>query len=76
MTGPGAPAPLTIPRDALVARVLAETAPVVVIEGPPGTGKSQLLAEIARVLGVPVALGPEPPTAVPAVWDVPHVAQF
>lgn len=75
MTGPGAPAPLTIPRDALVARVLAETAPVVVIEGPPGTGKSQLLAEIARVLGVPVALGPEPPTTVPAVWDVPHVAQ-
>lgn len=75
MTGRGAPAPLTIPRGTLVARVLAESAPIVVIEGPPGIGKSRLLAEIARALGATVASDVKPPGGPLVLWDVPHVAQ-
>ncbi|WP_448956488.1 response regulator transcription factor [Labrys neptuniae] len=72
---PAVPALSTLPRDALIARVLASSAPVIVIEASAGMGKSMLLRQIARRLGQPIHIGEtapglsEPGTII--LWDIP-----
>jgi len=65
--------PLRLGRAALVARILAAGAPLAVIEAPAGTGKSWLLAALARATGLPLATGATPPAA--GLWDVPALEE-
>jgi DNA-binding CsgD family transcriptional regulator len=62
---------LCLNRVALLARIRADPAPVIVIEAPAGMGKSWLLADLAD--DCPVARDARP-FAGAAYWDVPHVA--
>lgn len=57
------PHPSHIHRPDLIARILAEAVPFVVVEAPAGMGKSRLLEEIAELTGQPVARGDTPPDA-------------
>lgn len=63
--------PPHLARPDLVARILHAKAPLVVIEAPAGTGKSWLLAGLARSLGGAISTGTIPPEA--GLWDVPAV---
>ncbi|MBC7739319.1 MAG: LuxR family transcriptional regulator, partial [Candidatus Saccharibacteria bacterium] len=58
-------------RAALVARIRADPAPVIVIEASAGMGKSWLLADLAD--GLAIARGHQPQGG-HAFWDVPHQA--
>ena len=61
-----------IDRSALVAALVADPARVAVIEAPAGTGKSWVLAAVARALGLSVWRGFAMPEAEGLViWDVP-----
>ncbi len=60
-------------RPALVARIAADPAQVVVIEGPAGTGKSWLAEDLAQ--GRPIWRGAEAPPEGVTFWDIPPVAQ-
>lgn len=71
---PGATAncvPLRLKRAALLARIRADRAPVIVIEAPAGMGKSWLLTDLAG--DMPVARE-DKPFAGARFWDVPPVA--
>lgn len=58
-------------RAALLARIRADPAPVIVIEAPAGMGKSWLLADLAG--DKPIARGDQPFDEA-QFWDVPNVA--
>lgn len=69
-----------VPRAALVAAVLADPAPILVIEAPAGTGKSWLMQDLATALSAPLctdvsATGIAAGTsAAPVIlWDIPAV---
>ena len=62
--------PFRLDRAALVARIRADPAPVIVIEAPAGMGKSWLLADLAG--DRPIACG-ETPFDGALFWDVPNV---
>lgn len=62
-----------VSRAGLIARIMADPAPVIVIEGPAGTGKSWLLQEVAA--GGPLWPLPEAPPGGAMLWDIPAVAQ-
>ena len=64
-----------IDRAALVAALVADPAALVVIEAPAGTGKSWVLAALARALGREVWRGVDLPETVDLlIWDVPAVS--
>ena len=68
-----------LPRDGLLARILARPEPIVLIEAPAGCGKSVLLRQLAARLGREVHLGTAPPAppgdGAPLLWDLPpHAA--
>jgi len=60
-----------LPRDRLLDRIAGTTSPIVVIDAPAGTGKSWLLEDLSRSLGLPIRRGGMP-TVRDAIWDVPH----
>ncbi|MEX0970844.1 MAG: helix-turn-helix transcriptional regulator [Paracoccaceae bacterium] len=60
-----------IGRPALLARIQDCATPIVVIEAPAGTGKSWLLDDLSRAIGVPVASGLACPTGPVCLWDAP-----
>lgn len=61
---------LRLTRAALLARIRADPAPVIVIEAPAGMGKSWLLADLAG--DQPIATG-ETPVGGAQFWDVPNI---
>lgn len=58
-----------INRSALLARIAADPSPVILIEGPAGTGKSWLLRDLAGPAAIWSSADPPPPGF--GFWDVP-----
>jgi DNA-binding CsgD family transcriptional regulator len=60
-------------RERLIARILAQPEPLVVIEAPAGMGKSVLLRQIAETTSVVVHISQSPPELGQgiALWDIP-----
>ena len=64
--------PIEIGRRQLIDRILTRPEPIVVLEGPAGTGKSALLAQLGTRIGRQPRLGPAPPPCeggVVLLWD-------
>lgn len=67
-----------IERTRLLRQILEVAEPIVLLEAPAGMGKSVLLAQLGRRLGVPVQSGaaaPVVPTEAPVLWDIPPGVQ-
>lgn len=64
-----------IGRSALVSRILGCETPIVVIEAPAGTGKSWLMEDLSRRLGLAVSCELHCPNGPVCLWDVPDCGQ-